>query len=167
MPSILFICTANRSRSPLAAAFLSKNLEGIKGPEFWKVSSAGTWAISGLPVMPGLVEAGRKFGIDLSGHRSRQVDPALLAGSDLVVVMQAGHKDALLVEDPGLQDRVHLLSEVVEHRSYDIPDPLGSRQEALELVAELDSLVRQGTPALCALAAQLNNSRSIRPSQYE
>jgi|WetSurMetagenome_2_1015567.scaffolds.fasta_scaffold86090_2 protein-tyrosine phosphatase len=161
MPSILFVCTANRFRSPLAAALLWKNQAERGIPEICDVSSAGTWVKPGLPVMPGLVEIAWRFGIDLSGHRSRPVTPLLLSNYDLIVVMQVTHREALLVEDPALQERVYLLSEVVENRTYDIPDPLGSPEQALEIVTDLDLLVRRGTPSLCAMAIGLSKIRHI------
>jgi protein-tyrosine phosphatase len=166
MPSILFVCTANRFRSPLAAAFLRKNLEGQADAEGWDVASAGTWTTPGLPVMPGLVDAARRYGIDLSDHRSRRATRSLLSRSDLIVVMQAGHREALLTEDPTLQQRIRLLSEVVEHRTYDILDSPGSDRQALELVAELEALIRQGASSLCALAADLSNTRQTLPSRH-
>jgi protein-tyrosine-phosphatase len=161
MPSILFVCTANRFRSPLAAALLWKGQAERGIPEICDVASAGIWARPGLPVMPGLAEIAPKFGIDLSGHRSQPVTALLLSNYDLIVVMQAGHREALLVDDPGLQDRLYLLSEVVENRTYDIPDPLGSTEDALEIAADLDLLIREGTPSLCALAIGMSKTRYI------
>lgn len=165
MPSVLFVCTANRFRSPLAAAFLRKQLDerGISGS--WQVASAGTWALPGMPVMPVIEEAAPQYGMDLSGHRSTRVSASLLSQYDLIVVMQASQKEALLTEHPGLRERVYRLSEVAERRSYDIPDALGSRQETLEVVAELESLIRRGLDSICVLATYLSNTkRDLDPS---
>jgi protein-tyrosine-phosphatase len=159
MPSVLFVCTANRFRSPLAAAFLRKNLEELGMSNAWHVSSAGTWAAPGLPVMPGIAEAARDFGIDLSSHQSVRVNRHILSKYDLILVMEASQKEALVTEDPGLRERVYPLSEVTERRSYDIPDALGSTQEMLAVVAELDSLIRRGLESICILATYLKNSR--------
>jgi protein-tyrosine phosphatase len=159
MPSILFVCTANRFRSPVAAAMFQRNLEERGTAESWQIGSAGTWTTPGKPVIPGVSDAARKFGIDLSGHRSAEVSRGLLSEYDLVLVMQAGQKEALLTEFPDLQERIHLLSEVVEHRSYDIPDLPGSEQEAAEIVEELNGLIRDGLDHICVLAAHLNSTR--------
>jgi protein-tyrosine-phosphatase len=97
--------------------------------------------------------------IDLSNHQSVRVNKHILSKFDLILVMQASQKEALLTEDPGLQDRVYLLSEVTERRSYDIPDALGSEQETLEVIAELDGLMRRGLDSICVLATYLNNTR--------
>jgi protein-tyrosine-phosphatase len=159
MSSILFVCTANRFRSPLAAALLRKELAAMGIPGICDVSSAGTWAQAGLPVVPGLLGMARRFNVDLSAHRSRPVTPLLLSNYDLIVAMQAGHREALLAEHPGLADRIYLLSEVVENRMYDIPDPQGSTDDALEIAADLDLLIREGTPSLCALAIGLGRAK--------
>lgn len=161
MPSILFVCTANQFRSPLAAALLKKNLNAMAMgmTEAWQIGSAGLWAEPGYPVLPLVAEAAQGFGLDLSGHRSVRVSRPLLAEYDLLLVMQAGQKEALLSEFPELEDRVYLLSEVTERRSYDIPDALGSQQEALEVVTELGSLIRRGTESICVLATYLYNTR--------
>jgi protein-tyrosine-phosphatase len=159
MPSILFVCTANRFRSPLAAAMLRKNLEELGNSQGWHISSAGTWAEAGLPVVPDISNATQKLGLDLSGHRSVSVSGQLLSSYDLILVMEAGQKEALLSEFPHLQNRVHLLSNVVENRSYDIPDALGSEQEAAEIVTELNSLIQRGRDSICVLATNLNHTR--------
>lgn len=159
MPSILFICTANRFRSPLAAAMLRHNLAEMGVVDAWHVSSAGTWAVPGQPVLPGLSDVAREIGLDLSGHRSVRVSRQMLAEHDLVLVMQAGQKEALLNEFADLQERVYLLSDVAERRSYDIPDALDSEQAAVEVVAELDRLIRNGLEYICVLATYLHNTR--------
>lgn len=159
MPSILFVCTANRFRSPLAAAFLIKALEEMGITESWRIGSAGTWATPGQPVLQAVSVAAQGFGIDLSGHRSARVSGRLLSEHDLILVMQASQKEALLTEFPELEERVHLLSEVVERRSYDIPDSSGSEQGVLEIGTELDALIRRGVNYICVLATYLHNTR--------
>ena len=159
MPSVLFICTANRFRSPLAAAFLIKALEEMGIIESWRIGSAGTWATPGQPVLQTVSDAARGFGIDLSGHRSERVSRPLLSEYDLILVMQASQKEALLSEFPELGERVFLFSDVVERRSYDIPDSPGSGQGVQEIGAELDALIRRGLNYICVLATYLHNTR--------
>jgi protein-tyrosine phosphatase len=159
MPSILFICTANRFRSPLAAALLQHSLEKMGIAESWRIGSAGNWATPGQPVLPSVSETAQGFGIDLSGHRSTRVSRQLLSNYDLILVMQAGQKEALLSEFPHLEERIYLLSEVVERRSYDIPDSPESEQGVQEIGAELNALIRRGLDYICVLATYLHNTR--------
>ena len=104
MPSILFVCTANCYRSPLAAAFFRKILLE-KADRDWIVDSAG-----------------------IKKHRSKQLDEELLDRFDLILGMEMGHKEALQVEFPGLRGRIYSFSEAVENRRYDIPDPFDDQR---------------------------------------
>jgi protein-tyrosine-phosphatase len=159
MPSILFVCTANRFRSPLAAAILRKALHVMGMSDSWEIGSAGTWAETGQPALTYVAEAAQHFGLDLSGHRSRRVSEALLSQYDLILVMQASQREALLSEFPSLEERIYLLSHVAERRSYDIPDVPGSAHELLAVITELQSLIRRGTESICVLATYLYNTR--------
>jgi protein-tyrosine-phosphatase len=167
MPSVLFVCTANRFRSPLAAAIfknaLAENETGtedswiVHNSRDWRVGSAGTWAIPDDTVLPVVSETAHTFGIDLSGHRARRLDRELLAEYDLVLVMQASHREALLSEYPALDDKVYLFSNVVERGSYDMPDALGSKGEVADVISEMNSLIRRGLRYICVLATSLHN----------
>lgn len=159
MPSILFICTANRFRSPLAAAMLQRELQATGIASAWDVASAGLWATPGLPALPRVISHAQALGLDLSRHRSSRVNGEMVTGYDLLVTMEAGHREALLVEFPALGERVRLLAEVAEGGSYDIPDAWASESEMSAVVRELDSLVRRGMVAMCAAATRLSETR--------
>lgn len=159
MPSILFVCNANRFRSPLAAAMFRKRLQELEIPGSWQVGSAGMWAAPGQPALQRAAAAGRKLGLDLSDHRSARLSRSMVSEYDLIVVMEAGHREALVNEDPRLLPRVHLLSDLVERSSYDIPDTFSSEQEVGEVTAELDDLIRDGLESICALAERLAQGR--------
>ena len=169
MPSVLFVCSANRFRSPLAAGIFEQALQEEKNkptpswtigdPGSWRVGSAGTWTAPGQPALPEVYEAAKNLGIDLSKHRSIQVNRQLLSGCDLILVMQNSQKEALQSEFPHLNEHIYLLSHVVEHGSYDIPDSIGSQQEITEISAELNGLIRNGLGSICVLATHLHNVR--------
>lgn len=158
MPSVLFVCTANRFRSPLAAAFFKKALQANGMPGSWTVGSAGTWARPGQPVLAFVTQAAQAYGLDLSGHRSERVSAELLAGYDLILVMQTSQKEALQSEFPALVERIYLLADVVERRSFDIPDASTSLQGVTDVSADLDDLIRRGLQGICVLATYLHNS---------
>lgn len=150
MPGILFICTGNLYRSPLAAAFMRKKLETESGD--WKVESAGTWTQPGQPVFPETVQAAAKFGVSLESHLSQLVSADLLSRFDLILVMEKGHKEALDQEFPLYSAKTHLLSHVVDQINYDIPDPVHSGQEIAVLASDLFKLVERGCKTICELA---------------
>jgi len=169
MPSVLFICTANRFRSPLAAAIFKKALADEKDTDItryiqnagtWQVGSAGTWAAPGQPVIPELHPVAQKLGLSLADHRTERVNGQLLSEYDLILVMQASQRESLLSEFPLLDEYIYLLSHVVERGSYDIPDSSGSEQEVAEVSVEMNELIRRGLPYICVLAIALHNKRN-------
>ena len=144
MPSILFVCLANRFRSPLAAAFFSKFLDQSVERKSWSIGSAGTWAQPGLPADARALQDAREKGLNIMAHRSRQISALLLSKSNLVLVMEAGQKEALQVEFPKEREKIYLLSEVAEGVPYDIPDPFGPGGDTHQEIAnELYELIRQ------------------------
>ena len=153
MPSILFVCLANRYRSPLAAAFFCQCLEHASDRGSWSVGSAGTWAQPGLPPDARALQDARDRKLDIKSHRSRQVNAVLLSQSNLVLVMEAGQKEALQVEFPKDREKIYLLSEVTDGIPYDIPDPFGPDSGTHQEIAnELYELIRRGFENICKLA---------------
>lgn len=81
---VLVICSANRCRSPMGAALLQRHADALGAP--LEVASAGFGA-AGYPAEPETVAAMAEVGVDLSQHRSRQLDRALLEDAGLVLTM--------------------------------------------------------------------------------
>ncbi|MGE5225017.1 MAG: low molecular weight protein arginine phosphatase [Omnitrophica WOR_2 bacterium] len=152
MPSILFICTANICRSPMAMALFRKKVEQEPDAADWRIDSAGTWGLTGEPAAVKSVVVMQQYGIDLREHRSQEVSLAVLKSYDLILTMEQGHKEALRAEYPVLRDRIYLLSEMVD-KNYDIQDPFGEPlSEYQETAQELDQLLTAGYSKICALA---------------
>jgi protein-tyrosine-phosphatase len=171
MPSVLFVCTANRFRSPLAAGIFRKALmeEESRGnspwknrkAEDWQVASGGTRTRAGLPVLPDVLAAAKQLGIDLSDHQSQPADDELLVQYDLILVMQESHKQFLLYEYPYLHERIYLLSRVVDHDCYDIPDAFNSPHGVMGVAVVLNELIRQNLRYICVLATALHNQPAL------
>src|SRR5262245_44079969 len=124
MPSILFVCTANQFRSPLAVACLSKTMTRDENSANWIIESAGTWTKAGLTAPTITLRVAEQLGLpSLDQHRTPQLDQNLLKRSDLILVMEANHKEALISEFPTFSEHIYLLPELVDGISYDIPDP--------------------------------------------
>src|SRR5574340_968732 len=114
MPSILFVCTANQFRSPIAAACMRRQLVAAGLAAEWTVESAGTWVVQGLPVPLDIQRALYPLGIDLGAHRPQGVSAALLERFGLVVVMTAGQKESISIEFPEAREKLFLLSQMAE-----------------------------------------------------
>jgi protein-tyrosine-phosphatase len=138
---------------------LSQALQEMGFADYWLVRSAGTWATPGQPALPAAVSAARRRGLDLSGHRSTRVSRELISEYDLILVMQASHREALLTEFPDLAEHIHLFSDVLEHRSYDIPDSCETEQNVWDISGELNDLIRNGLDRICLLSTQLRDMR--------
>ena len=140
MPSILFVCTANQCRSPVAEVALRQAVGERDDHDQWEIASAGTWARSGRRADRGMTTAAQKHGLDLSAHRAQPVSADLLAAYDRVLTMEAGHKEALQMAFPAYRDRVQMLSEAVGP-PFDVADPIGGPteeyDEAVQLIVEL------------------------------
>ena len=153
MPSVLFVCTGNRYRSPLAAAVFNKCLDKAEDKAEWKVGSAGTWTELGLPADRRAIRDAKSLGLDLRSHRSRQVDAGLLSRCNLVLVMETGQKEALQVEFPQEREKIHLLSEVVAGHSYDFLDSFDDIEgPSQDDARELSNLILDGFTNICELA---------------
>lgn len=129
--NVLFVCTGNTCRSPLAVVALRAEL-GEDAGEIG-ITSAGTGAALGLPASEGSLEVAAADGFDLSGHRSRPVTREAIDEADLVFVMSPSQRAAVLAlgAEPG---QVHVLSEWPEPGEPDLPvfDPFGASREAYE-----------------------------------
>ena len=135
MYRVLFVCTANICRSPIAQGLMEKKLAASGSGEAWEISSAGTWAAEGRPASPTVQKLMEERGVDLSEHRSREVDGDMLADHDLVLVMEPGHKEALEVEFPDQADKVFMLSEL-KGKEVKVRDPNGDPEEVYKKVIE-------------------------------
>ncbi|HEY9151398.1 MAG TPA: hypothetical protein VIN60_00825 [Anaerolineales bacterium] len=153
MPSILFVCHANQFRSPIAAACFEQMLIKNGRRNDWKVDSAGTWTISGMRVPVEVVRVASTVGVDISLHITQAVQSPQMDQYDLILAMESGQKEALLVEFPHLLNRVQLLSEVVDGIPYDISDLQMPDRSAEDIARELCDLINRGFAKICERAS--------------
>ncbi|MDF8266492.1 arsenate reductase/protein-tyrosine-phosphatase family protein [Luteipulveratus flavus] len=116
--TVLVLCTANRCRSPYAAAVLQRALDerGVRAT----VRSAG-FLLSGQPVPETGVRTLRRRGYDLSEHLSTRLTPALLQHSDLVVTMARSHVREVTAQEPSAWPRTFTLTELATLAPADRP----------------------------------------------
>jgi protein-tyrosine-phosphatase len=150
--SVLFVCTGNTCRSPMAEG-LFRNAVGARGD--FEVASAGIAAYPGDQANPETVKflAGR--GIQLDGFSSQPVSPELLEKATHVFAMTSGHLEALENLFPEYSDKFFLVCEFVEIPgrgvAADVPDPIGMGRKAYE---ETGKTLDQAIPTLVAFIDQ-------------
>jgi protein-tyrosine-phosphatase len=161
MPSILFVCTANRFRSPIAALYFAREVVRRGDDKYISVSSAGTWATTGMPAMPKAVQLAKEYDLDLSYHRSRVVSEEILSRADLILVMEMGHKEAITHEFSFIKGRVFLLAEAVGKLPVDILDPYGEKQAPpKDVIEEIVEFIDEGYEQIVDIAMKMEEKRS-------
>lgn len=144
--TILFVCSGNTCRSPMAEAITRKVLaDHLKvhpsqlEQAGYVIRSAGTVAFAGAPATPNAVEAVRAIGADLLGHRSQPLTQELIQQADMIFAMGQGHLQAI---------RQMLPAAIVKSSTLDpkgdIDDPIGGDLGLYRsLAAEIFSIIQQ------------------------
>lgn len=152
MRIILFVCTANIARSPMAQALFNKIMLDMGLDNEYQAASAGTWTVDGIPAPPDGQLVMRERGLDTSMHRSRRITNRIVENADLILTMEAGHKEALQIEFPEKRNKTFMISEMIGSQ-YDIRDPYKRGLDEFELTAqELTRILDQGIDRIVKLA---------------
>lgn len=147
-PLILFVCTGNICRSPMAAALLTAFAEKQAHGAQLRVESAGTWGVDGQPASANSQVVMNRRGLTLEGHTARTITAEMADAASLIIVMTRDHKYALSAEFPTARPKIHLMSELI-NLEYDIADPYGGPPDDYELCAnDLAALIERGYPRL-------------------
>ncbi|HOB33110.1 MAG TPA: ribose 5-phosphate isomerase B, partial [Verrucomicrobiota bacterium] len=129
MKTVLFVCTGNVCRSPMAEGIFRK---AVQGRGEYRVLSAGLGAVDGQPPSPFAVQAAREIGVDISNQRSQMLKPELVQQADYIFGMTHSHVDTVTLLYPQAAEKTFLLREfddTLDTFEKDISDPIGGSYE--------------------------------------
>jgi glycine hydroxymethyltransferase len=155
--SVLFVCTGNICRSPIAEGLFRRLLGNRKDIE---VFSAGVHAVRGQPPSLYAVQVCAEEGVDISGLRSQPVTAALVGRATHIFAMTGAHVETIQTLFPQSADKTFLFREFEEPGTTvwrDVPDPIGLGREVYEDCARIIS------NALPSVLAFVEQSELVRP----
>ena len=155
MKTILFICTGNICRSPMAEGLFRT---AVRGRGSYKAISAGVGAVNGQPPSLHAVNALRDLGIDIAGQRSRMLTGQMVQEADYIFGMTRGHVDAVTLLYPQAAEKCFLLREFDETLDFfekDISDPIGG---SFEVYVKCRDQIEQGIESMLKFVEQTSES---------
>ncbi len=152
MSLIMFVCTGNLCRSPMAAGLLRHRLSSEGLGETYEVSSTGVWAVDDHPASATAISVMAERGIDLSDHIARTIRATDVAEADLILAMSREHEQMIRNTWPQYSWKVHRLSEMAGKRK-DVRDPYGGSIEEYRVCADtLTEYIEQGLERILELS---------------
>ncbi len=164
MKTILFVCTGNVCRSPMAEGLFR---QAMAGRNDFQVFSAGLGAVDGQPPSPFAVQAMREIGIDISHQRSRRLTAEDVEKADYIFGMTHSHVDTVTLLYPQAAEKTFLLREfddTLDPFEKDISDPIGGSYEVYvncrdQIEQGIASLVRYLTRGEVVAAGRATTAR--------
>lgn len=142
--TIVFVCTGNTCRSPMAEVMLQQLLREDEGA--FQIRSAGTYASEGGGAARFAVEVMADYGLSLEHHRSQGLSGSIVEKADLLLTMTEAHRDSIVGRFPEAENKTFALKPFVGEGG-DVSDPFGMGKVAYEQTAAELSRLLQGVVA--------------------
>ncbi|HHW58110.1 MAG TPA: ribose 5-phosphate isomerase B [Clostridia bacterium] len=151
---VLFVCTGNTCRSPMAEGLFNAKAKAL-GKDF-ETKSAGVFAPEGFPASDEAIKVLKDdYNIDISSHRSKNLRKHDLEETDLVLTMSTSHKRSILLQYPEYSHKVFTIKEFVGLEG-EVEDPYGMPIEYYRKTArELEDLISR-------VIAKISEERKVK-----
>lgn len=160
---LLLVCSGNTCRSPMAQGLLLKYIADLQAKGIligYDVLSAGLYTIDGLPATPEALRVMLLEGIDISKHRSKQIDADLMEKADLILTMTSRHSEELGKQYPEKRHRIFSVGEFIGESAKEISDPYGRGEKAyLDSLQEIKGVLRQ---IIARASQEVSNEKPAR-----
>lgn len=145
--TVLFVCTGNSCRSPMAEGFLR---EMLKEKKEIKIDSCGTMFSSFSGPTPQAIKMMKEYEIDISSYKTKSFSKDLINTADLILVMEKKHKWRAWGLNPEVENKTFLLKEFAgEKKNLEIRDPIGLSDEVYKEVAgEIKEALKKALPKI-------------------
>lgn len=129
--NIIFVCTGNTCRSPMAEALMKKLLKENNIANV-NVVSRGLSVFENSPASENSISVIKKYNIDLTSHRAKLLSPNEVQSFDLILTMSESHKNSIISIFPDIENKVFTMYEFSFGKREDISDPFGGDIEVYE-----------------------------------
>lgn len=150
MLKIMFVCTGNICRSPMAHYYMQKKIKDIGLENEFLISSCGTYAVTGEHATNNAIISMKEYNVNLDMHRATNIEDTDIENYDYIITLTMQHKNNVLYYYPKLDGKVFTLKEFVsgDEGYVDIDDPWGLniivyKDTAKEIVENVDKLIKK------------------------
>lgn len=133
---VLFVCTGNSCRSPMAEGLLRKKLKELGKDQPIDIFSVGIASAAGMGVSPNAITVMKEEGVDISKHESSPLTDDIIKDADLIFAMENYHREVLIKRVPEASGKIHVLN---------IPDPIG---KPIEFYRNTLTLLKESLPKI-------------------